>query len=153
MISGRLVHLIETHGDRIIDRVISQIRREPEMVHIRSLLDSELREYGQELLKNLGRWLTASNDDELARRYDRLGRIRFEEDVPLHESVRALCLIREKMQDFVAEQMASKDVMELYAEEELDRRLERFFDLLIIHLVRGYERAWRHATAPATARG
>jgi hypothetical protein len=152
MISGRLVHLIETHGDRIIDRVISQIRREPEMVHIRSLLDSELREYGQELLKNLGRWLTASNDDELARRYDRLGRIRFEEDVPLHESVRALCLIREKMLDFVEENMASKDVVELYAEEELDRRLERFFDLLIIHLVRGYERAWRHATAPA-ARG
>jgi hypothetical protein len=152
MISGRLVHLIETHGDRIIDRVIAQIRREPEMVHIRSLLDSELREYGQELLNNLGHWLTASNDDELARRYDRLGRIRFEEDVPLHESVRALCLIREKMLDFVEEHMASKDVVELYAEEELDRRLERFFDLLIIHLVRGYERAWRHATAPA-ARG
>ena len=126
MISGRLVHLIETHGDRIIDRVISQIRAEPEMAHMRALLDSELREYGQDLLRNLGHWLTAPNDEDLARRYDRLGRLRFEEDVPLHESVRALCLIREKILDFVEEHMASKDVVELYAEEELDRRLGRF---------------------------
>ena len=147
MISGKLVHLIETHGEEILDRVILQIRREPEMTHMRTLLDSQLREYGQDLLHNLGHWLQTPNEDDVARRYERLGRARFEEDVPLHESVHALCLVREKVLDFVEEHIASKNAVELYAEEELDRRLGRFFDLLTVYLVRGYERAWRRAAA------
>jgi hypothetical protein len=35
----------------------------------------------------------------------------------------------------------------LYEEEELDRRMARFFDFLAIHLVRGYVREMRRATA------
>ena len=147
MISGKLVHLIETHGEEILDRVILQIRREPEMIHMRTLLDSQLREYGQALLINLGHWLETPNEDDLSRRYERLGRERFEEDIPLYESVHALCLVREKVLDFVEEQVASKTAVALYAEEELDRRLGRFFDLLTVHLVRGYERSWRRAMA------
>lgn len=143
MISGKLVHLIETHGEEILDRVIVQIRQRPEFIHLRTLLDSQLREYGQDVLHNLGHWLSAPNEDDLARRYERLGRTRFEEAVPLHESVRALCLVRQEMLDLVEEQVIYKNTVELYAEEQLDRRLGRFFDLLITHLVRGYERAWR----------
>jgi hypothetical protein len=37
--------------------------------------------------------------------------------------------------------------MELYAEEELDRRVGRFFDLSIVDLVRGYESGRRHVVA------
>jgi len=33
----------------------------------------------------------------------------------------------------------------LYAEEELERRVARFFDMLVVHLARGYETEWRHA--------
>jgi hypothetical protein len=42
---------------------------------------------------------------------------------------------------------ASMDVynLELYEREELERRLGRFFDLLTIHFVYGYERALRKA--------
>ena len=147
MISGKFVHLIETNGEEILDRVIFNIRHEPEMPHLHTFLDSQLREYGQDLLRNLGHWLESPNEEDLARRYERLGRIRFEEDVPLHESVRALCLVRQKMLGFVEEHVLSKNAMELYAEEELDRRVGRFFDLLIIHMVRGYERAWRRESS------
>jgi hypothetical protein len=147
MISGNLVHLIETHGEEILDRVILRIRHDPEMPQLRAFLDSQLREYGQELLQNLGHWLETPNESDLARRYERLGRARFQEDVPLHESVRALCLMREKLLDFVEENMVSKNAVELYAEEEFDRRLGRFFDLLTIHLVHGYERARERAVA------
>ena len=147
MISGRLVHVIETHGDQIANRVIAQIRREPEMMHIRALLDSELREWGRDLLQNLGHWLTAGNEEDLAHRYERLGRLRCEEDIPLDESVRGLCLIRQKMLDYVEEQIGSNNSVELYAEEQLERRLGHFFDLLTIHLVRGYERALRRSVA------
>ena len=97
------------------------------------------------MLENLGHWLSAGNEDDLAQKYEHLGKLRCEQDVPLHETVRCLCIAREKMLDFVEEHLFSKNVMELYAEEELDRRLGRFFDVLTIHLVKGYERALRRA--------
>ncbi len=147
MISGKLVHLIESHWDEIIARVIDQVRREPEMAHIRTVLQPEVREWGQTLLQNLGHWLAAANDADLAQKYETLGKLRFEEEVPLHESVRGLCIIREKMLDFVEEHIFTKNTLELYAEEELERRLGRFFDLLTIHLVKGYERAMRRQMA------
>jgi hypothetical protein len=147
MISGKLVHLIETHSDQIINRVVYQIRHDEDMSHIRALLDSELREWNLELLERLAYWLSPANREDLGHRYERLGKLRFEQDIPLHESVRGLCLMREKTLDFVEEHIASNSSVELYAEEELDRRLGFFFDLLITHVVRGYERSLRRAAS------
>jgi len=149
MLSGKLVHLIETHWDRIVASVFEAIRREPEMEHLRVLPDGELREWGDELLRNLGHWLAVGSSDDLARRYELRGRLRFEQGIPLHESVRLLCVMREKTMDYVEEHIASNSSMELFAEEELERRLSRFFDLLLIHLVRGYEGALRRSMAAA----
>ena len=147
MLSGKLVHLIESHWDPIMTRVIEQVRHEPQMSHTRALVESELRDWGQTLLENLGHWLAAGNEEDLAHKYEYRGRLRCEEEVPLDECVHALCIIREKVLDFVEEHIFSKNTLELYAEEELERRLGRFFDLLNIHLVRGYEQALRKAYA------
>jgi hypothetical protein len=147
MLSGKLISLIETHRDEITRRMVEQIRREPETAHFRRLLDSELRELAEDLLQNLGHWLSSGNGPEMARRYEALGHLRFEQEVPLHECTRALCIFREKILDFVEEHIASNSSVELYAEEELDRRLGRFFDLLLVHLVRGYERGLRRSLA------
>jgi hypothetical protein len=106
-----------------------------------------MREYGQALLQNLGHWLAAGKEEDLAPKYQALGKLRFEQNVPLHESVRGLFFIREKMLDFVEEHIFTKNTLELYAEEELERRLGRFFDILTIHLVQGYERALRRTQA------
>jgi len=147
MVSGTLVHLIESHWEEIASRVIGQIRREPEMSHIRGLRESDLHEWGRNLLENLGHWLSAGNEHDLAVKYEQLGKLRYEQNVPLHETVRALSIVREKMVDFVDEQIFSKNALSLYAEEELGRRLGRFFDVLTVHLVKGYERALRVAAS------
>jgi len=143
MLSGKLVHLIEFHWEDIISGVIARVRREPQMEHYRARVESELREWGQILLQNLGHWLTGGAGAEIGQRYEELGRQRFEADVPLHESVRCLCIVRERVLDFVEEHVVNKSSLELYAEEELDRRLGRFFDTLTIHMVKGYETALR----------
>lgn len=150
MVSGKFVHLIETHWDDIIALVINQIHREPQMSHTRGLPEVELREWGQNLLEHLGHWLSAGNEADLARKYEHYGVLRCEQGVPLHEAMRAQCILREKMLDFVEDHMFSKASMdmynlELYQKEELERRLGRFFDLLTVHFVLGYERALRKA--------
>jgi hypothetical protein len=149
MLSGRLVHLIETHWDQIMASAIDQVRRDPDMVHIREHFKTDARDWAQDMLQNLGHWLLAGNDSELARKYEELGKIRFEEEVPLHESIRALFILREKMLDYVEENLLDKNTLALYAEEELDRRLGRFFDLLTIHMVRGYESVVRRSPMAA----
>jgi len=147
MLSGKLVSLIESRRDEITRRFIEQVRRDPETAHFRRLLDSELREWARDLLQNLGHWLVSGSLPELARRYEILGHLRHQQEVPLYECAQALFTMREKILDFVEEHIASNSSVELYAEEELDRRLGRFFDSLLVHLVRGYERSLRHTLA------
>jgi hypothetical protein len=145
MLSGKLIRLIEAHQQEITDRLLRDIQRHPDLVHLRQQPVVEMREWSQILLENLGYWLAEGNEEELARKLDTVGRIRFEEGVPLHESVHTLCLLKDKIIDFVDEQGFNPEPLELYAEEELERRVGRFFDLLLMHLVRGYEGAWRKA--------
>jgi len=149
MLSARLIHLIEAHQEEISARVLYDIRRHSDLSHIRNLQDVELRERGRQILAHLGKWLAEAKEEELGREYEHIGKTRYEESIPLHESVRALYIIKNKMIDFVKEQGVKRDSMELYAEEELERRVDRFFDELVIHLVRGYEGAWRRAAHAA----
>ena len=144
MLSGRLVHLIESHWEEIISGVIAQIRREAELAHYRAAIESDLREKGRILLENLGHWLTSGKGDEIAQHWEQLGRLRLKDGMPVSESVHVLCIVRERVLDFAEEHVYSKTTLELYEQEELDRRLMRFFDLLTIHMVKGYERALRH---------
>ena len=151
MVSGKFVHLIESHGGEILNRVIEEIRRMPEMAQIRTLLEPEIREWREDLLENLGHWLRAANERDRAHRYEENGKHRCDEGLPLYECVHALCLVRQKMLEYVEDHIGDRDIMELYAEEELERRLGRFFDLLTIHFVKGYEKALRRRIAVAIA--
>jgi len=143
MLSGQLVHQIETHWNQIMASAIEQVQREPGLAHIRVHFPIDSEDWAQVMLQNLGH-------SEIACKYEELGRVRFEEDVPLHESVQALFILREKILNYVQDHLMDKNTLALYAEEELDRRLGRFFDILTIHMIRGYEAALRESLRHAT---
>jgi hypothetical protein len=148
MLSARLIHLIETHHKEVADRVLREIWRRQDLPHVLRLPEAELRERNRIILEHLGEWLSG-NEEEMGKRQESVGRQRFEQSVPLHEAVHALCLIKNTVLEFIEEQGIPRDTLGLYAEEELEHRLGKFFDLLIIHLVRGYEGAWRRALRAA----
>ena len=50
MLSGRLIHLIETHHRELTDRVLREIWRQQELPHVRRLPEAELRERGQAIV-------------------------------------------------------------------------------------------------------
>jgi hypothetical protein len=143
MISAKLIHQIEANCDLIIDRVVTRIRGGSTTANTRTMLDVELRELGQDLLLNLGYWLTTGDEQCLKDRAEHLGTTCFKREIPLHRAVRGLCLLREGMLDFAEEHLLSYSSLELYSEDQLNRRMGHFFDLLTIHLVLGYERCLR----------
>ena len=149
MLSGKLVHLIESHWEEIISGVIARVRREPQMEHYRARVESEMREWGQVLLENLGHWLTPGGE-EIGHRYEEIGRQRFEADVPLHESVRCLCIrARAGARLRGGACLLEEQLSNCMPRKSCDRRLGRFFDMLTIHMVKGYEDAMRKR-APAS---
>ena len=143
MFSGKLVDTVVKHSDDIMRLVIKRIREDDDLKCVGSLSDSELLERGRHILGRLETWLNPSKRELLGRDYEELGKRRFEQSVPLHESVRALLLIRSTAIEFVFEQGFDQNSLEIHAERELEHWLASFFDVLVYHLVKGYEAAFR----------
>jgi hypothetical protein len=141
MVSAKLVHQIEDHWEAISTRLLRLLRTCPGLPHFNHIPESEVTEVCRRVLHNLGHWLVSTSDDELAQYYERIGRQRHKEGMPLSECLRSVQLMREATFDYVRDESTIQSSMDLYAEEELETRLARFFDLLAYHLARGYEQA------------
>ncbi len=143
MVSGRFVHLIEEHGDQIITSVLRELQAAGTPTQASRLLECELRDSGRDLLRNLGEGLTPDGKVQLGKRFERLGETIWDQNIPLHETLRGLFLIREKAEDYIEEHVLTKTHVELYAEEETEKALARMFAGLVVRVARGYERAAR----------
>jgi len=152
MLSSKLIAMIESHWESIAARILHQIRQDPELDHLRRMPDSDLEDRGREIAKNLGHWLTAS-EKEVARRYEQIGRTRYQQLVPLHESVHGLHIVKHAILSFVRDQGLGQTTIEVYAEEELEHHVGLFFDCVVHHLVRGYEQELRQALPHTVATG
>jgi hypothetical protein len=145
MLASKLICLIEDHWETITSTTIRKLRQDRAFEHIARLPDSELLEWGEGILRNLSRWILEGREGEVAERYEDLGQRRFREAVPLHEAVRGLQVLKDILVEFVRNQGMGHTTMEIYAEEELEHRLGKFFDCLVYRLVHGYEIALRKA--------
>lgn len=141
LLSTKLVQLIEEHWEEISTRLIREVRKNSNMRNMAARPDAELREWCQGILEHLGQLLISKKEDEIGRRFEYSGRKRFEENIPLHEAVLRLHLLQDKIVAFVHEQGFPMTALQLYAEEELEQRMTRFFHAGVYHVVRGYEAA------------
>ena len=145
MVSARLIHQVEDHWEAISGRFLRLLRATHGLPHISQLPESEITEICRRLLRNLGQYLvSAQHEDELALHYEKLGRERYHNGVPLSQALRTVQLMKDATLDYVRDEMVVQTGVDLYAEEELEHRLGRFFDLLVFHLARGYEEACAH---------
>ena len=147
MLSHELIPMIESHWRELSDTVIARIRRDHRLTHLAALADSELLDAGSTIAKSLGGWLSGM-DTDFVEGYEQLGARRFAQSIPLHESVRALHVLKHELVEFVRDRSFPQTSVQLYAEEELEHRLNDFFDSLVYHLVHGYESALQKSYQP-----
>jgi hypothetical protein len=151
MISVKLIRQIEDHWESIAARALRRIRSCADLPQLKAMPESDLHIISQRTLQNLSHWLHNNPDKEIAARYEELGRQRFKDGMMLCEAVRGLQLVKDSTLDYINDESFTSTSMEMLAEEELELQLGRFFDLLVFHLVRGYEGEMRRAM-PSTAK-
>ena len=141
--------MIGAHWEEIAARVVAEVRKHPEMKILAGRPEVELRVWCRDILENLESLLGARREDPAQRRFRVFGKRRFEENIPLHEAVLRLQILKAEIFSFVHEQGFAMTVLELYREEELQVLINRFFDACIYQVVRGYEEALRVASRVA----
>jgi hypothetical protein len=145
MLLPKLIQTLSDHWQEIASQAIRRIRQDKGLPEMGKFPEADLRERARAILQHLGTFLT-SREGEIAEHYERLGRTRFEEGVPLHEVVRALQIIKSSMIEYGRRQ-GMTGPLDVYAEEELEIASDRIFDLMIFYVVRGYEKALLEAPA------
>lgn len=141
MVSAKLVHQIEDHWEAVSGRFLRLLRASHSLPRVSQLPESEITETCRRILHRLGHWLVSSSEEEIAHHYERVGSERYAQRMPLSEAIRAMQIMKEATLDYVQDEFFVQSSVDLYAEEELEHQLGRFFDLLIYHLARGYEEA------------
>ena len=141
MVSAKLIHQIEDHWEQISGRFIRLVRNTPEVAHLSRLPESELTDACRRILSHLGDWLVSGSESEISWHYERIGALRRRQGIPLSECIRALQFVKDATVNFIEDEGPAATSLGLYAEEEFENQLGRFFDLLVFHLARGYEGA------------
>lgn len=139
MIAARLLQRIEMNWEQIASAVMLARDRDPHLAHYRNLGDSEIRDRVRDLTTNLGAWMTERDEARLAEHFERLGRRRCEQNLPLHEVIQKLMIVKREIRGYVSEQNLSLTPVEIYDELEMLRAMAGYFDFVIFRVAKGYE--------------
>lgn len=143
MLSTRLVRLIETHADRLSQELIYKFLHDPHCAELHRVPLAELSARSYEIYRNLNDWLLAKKDQELAQLYAEIGERRAQQGVPFSHVLYAITATKSQLWHFLEDEGTFTKPVELFAEMELFRLLEQFFDRALYHAALGYERAAR----------
>lgn len=145
MVSPKLVQLLETHWEAVSARFFRLLNTESGLPHIKKLPESELNLVCRRLVSNIGQYLMTKPGSGIVIEYERIGRERFHEGVPLSECIRGIQILKEAAIGYLRDQGLFDTSVDIYAEEELEHQIGIFFDALVVNLAVGYEKAQAHA--------
>jgi hypothetical protein len=153
MSPARLIQLVESNWETIAGIAIKRVHTDPEVPNYKALTDIELRSRACDLLSHLGHWLAKRDPEILARRYEDLGRQRFDEGMPLHEVIYKLQLLKRVVYEHARDQHLEVTAIELYAEQEFLGLIDEFFDRIIFRVCKGYsEQEMKHPSSSLSDR-
>jgi hypothetical protein len=139
MLAARLLRAIEDHAEDLTRAVLDDVSTNPRTPSYHALSRAELHGRVHDVYRNLGRWIDEAAGDAADASYHELGRERRAEGIPLEEVVYALILTKQYLREYVLRNGLVASVVDLYQEEDLNLRLEQFFDRALYQLVKGYQ--------------
>jgi len=142
MIALRLVRLIESHSEQLVESLVHKIERSSRAADLKKIPPQEVRERAREVYRNLSDWILTKTGDDIERVYKPLGRRRAEQGVSLSALCWALMMTEENLWDFLELEGMREKPLEILGGFELLRLLDQFFDQAIYFATLGYESYW-----------
>jgi hypothetical protein len=139
MLAYRLVRLIETHSDRLADRLLLKIQASDKTSLFHNVPREDFRTAVVEIYTHLGQWLLGKSEADIARRYTEIGKRRSFQGVPLSQLMWAIVLTRENLWEYLKQEETLERPAEIFGELEMLELLEQFFDRAIYWAAVGYE--------------
>ncbi len=114
--------------------VVTQLRSDPYLQHLQVLGDNDLNRLVGEILGSL--ILSADGEaDELHRATRVVGELCASERVPLFEAAYGVYVVRDKIVDFLKHERRNREE-DYDPDEELEHRVGRFFDSLVLSVLK-----------------
>lgn len=146
MISTRLVRQIEQNADKLAADLVQTVKQDVRGKSYHDLPDQKFQELVVDLYRNLGRWLHTRTWGALRNVYERKGRERYHDGMPLNNVVFSFTMTKCMLLDYIRGSIQG-DASERDLELELILTISQFFDKVIYHIVTGYEDARQAALA------
>jgi hypothetical protein len=142
MISRKLVSQIERNAEKLAADLVQAVKHDLRAEAYHQISDRKFEEYVIDLYRNLGRWLRSQSRGAVRTIYERKGRDRYHDGLPLSQVVFSFTMTKSMLLEYVrAGVHADSDEREM--ELDLVHAISGFFDRVIYHIVLGYEDARR----------
>jgi hypothetical protein len=139
MLAYRLVKLIETHSDQLAAGLLEKLNRCPKTCEYGEVSAEEFKQRTREVYEHLGEWLLGKTEADIEHRYMEIGRRRRAQGVHLSQLICAIHLTKGHLLEFLNQEAAAKQSIELQGELELLGLLQEFFDLATYYAALGFE--------------
>lgn len=140
MIYLKIMELIKTDADELSKRVVKDLLKRGETEYHKKFSEEFLYERVLDVYRGLSHWLDrATPKEETSKFYTDLGRRRFHDEIPLHEVIMFLMLIKRHLWLYMLEKHFLDSSYELSKSLELNNRIVLFFDRAILAATVGYE--------------
>ncbi len=149
MISQRLIEQIHESANRLTNDLIERLQSDPRSTSYRTIPRERLSALKDDLYEHLGSWLSTRSKSAMKARYERLGRERYLEGIPLSELIFALSLTKSTLVGFIRHHMPGR-ADELHLEYDLVISIGEFFDEALYFAAVGYDDAHRAQLAAAS---
>jgi hypothetical protein len=150
MIAAKLVELIEVHAPHLTSDVTRDLITNPRTTGFRAVRQQDLHERVFEILHHLGNWIGDPLAATVQAEFAHWGRRRFDQGIPLSELIFAIIVIKQHLQRYISDNglvdaafpLVESDYIlpfHLHGLQELNARVNQFFDEALYQLACGYE--------------
>jgi hypothetical protein len=140
MISEKIVSRIKENASILTSRLIQDLLSREETRSYRNLDRDTLSRRVFDVYSRLDAWLLGDKSrGEIRNHYMDLGSQRFQEDIPLEETLMALMLIKRHLWLYVQEQNFFDSTFMFHQALEFNNRVVLFFDKAIYYTAMGYQ--------------
>jgi hypothetical protein len=140
VVSLKLIRLIECHSDELATELVAKLERSSRTSDLHKVPVEELRGRIHEILRHLSEWLLTKTGHDIEQRYFEIGERRASQGVSLSGFCWAIAMTKEHLWEFLQRQGFMRGPVDIYAEMELLRLLDHFFDRALCFATEGYER-------------